>query len=61
MRTVAKYIKPFLGRISLQMLIKISGTVIELFLPAMLSVIIDDYARRPGGEGGVWLMGGPQK
>ncbi len=58
MRTVAKYIKPFLGRISLQMLIKISGTVIELFLPAMLSVIIDDYARRPGGEGGVWLMGG---
>ena len=50
MRTIAKYIKPYLGRISLQMLIKISGTVIELFLPAMLSIIIDDYAKRPGGE-----------
>ncbi len=58
MRTIAKYIKPFVGRISLQMLIKISGTVIELFLPAMLSVIIDDYAKQPGGERGVWLMGG---
>ncbi len=58
MRTIAKYIKPYLGRISFQMLIKISGTVIELFLPAMLSVIIDDYAKRPGGEKGVWLMGG---
>ncbi len=40
------------------MLIKISGTIIELFLPAMLSVIIDDYAKKPGGETGVWLMGG---
>ena len=52
------YVKPYIRRISLQMLIKIGGTVIELFLPAMLSVIIDDYAKRPGGEGGVWLMGG---
>ena len=58
MRTIAKYIKPYIRRISLQMLIKISGTVIELFLPAMLSIIIDDYAKRPGGEKGVWLMGG---
>lgn len=57
MRTVARYIRPYLSRISLQMLIKISGTVIELFLPAMLSVIIDEYARRPGGQRGVWLMG----
>ncbi|MBE5802571.1 MAG: ABC transporter ATP-binding protein [Clostridiales bacterium] len=58
MRTIARYIKPFFGRISVQMLIKIAGTVIELFLPAMLSVIIDDYAKQPGGEKGVWLMGG---
>lgn len=58
MRTIAKYIKPFVGRISVQMLIKITGTVIELFLPAMLSIIIDDYAKQPGGEKGVWLMGG---
>ena len=58
MRTISRYIKPFLGRISVQMLIKITGTVIELFLPAMLSIIIDDYAKQPGGEKGVWLMGG---
>lgn len=58
MPTIAKYIRPYLGRISIQMLIKISGTVIELFLPAMLSIIIDDYAKRPGGERGVWMMGG---
>ena len=58
MRTVMNYIRPYFRRISLQMMIKIGGTVIELFLPAMLSVIIDDYAKRPGGEGGVWLMGG---
>ncbi len=58
MRTIARYIKPYTGRISIQMLIKITGTVIELFLPAMLSVIIDTYAKQPGGEKGVWLMGG---
>ncbi len=56
MRTVGLYLKPYLARISLQMLIKISGTVIELFLPAMLSIIIDEYADT-GNLRGVWGMG----
>lgn len=56
MRTVGRYLKPYLRRISLQMCIKISGTVIELFLPAMLSVIIDDFAKNENTTG-VWLMG----
>jgi len=56
LRTVGRYLKPYLARISLQMLIKISGTVIELFLPAMLSVIIDEYADS-GNLSGVWGMG----
>lgn len=57
MRTIGRYLTPYLGRIIVQMLIKISGTVVELFLPAMLSVIIDDYATRPDGAKGVWMMG----
>ncbi len=48
--------KPFTGRIAVQMLIKITGTVIELFLPAMLSVIIDDFAKNQNRPG-VWWMG----
>ena len=56
MRTIGRYLKPYIGRISLQMLIKISGTVIELMLPALLEVIIDTYAR--GRDlGGIWRTG----
>ncbi|MBE5797209.1 MAG: ABC transporter ATP-binding protein [Clostridiales bacterium] len=56
MRTVGHYLKPFIGRISIQMLIKISGTVVELFLPALLKVIIDTYAA--GHDlGGIWRTG----
>lgn len=56
MRTVGKYVKPYLWRISLQMCVKIGGTVIELFLPSMLSVILDEYAPI-GDRTGVWTMG----
>ncbi len=56
LRTIGKYIKPYILRISLQMCVKISGTVIELFLPSMLSIILDEYA--PVGDSrGVWTMG----
>ena len=34
----------------------ISGTVIELFLPSMLSIILDEYAP-VGNRTGVWVMG----
>lgn len=36
--------------------IKIGGTVMELFLPSMLSIILDDYAPI-GDRTGVWTMG----
>ena len=38
------------------MCVKISGTVIELFLPSMLSIILDEYAP-VGDKTGVWVMG----
>lgn len=56
MRTIVKYVKPYLWRISLQMCVKIGGTVIELFLPSLLSIILDDYAPL-GDKAGVWTMG----
>ena len=45
MLTIGKYVKPYVWRIVLQMCVKISGTVIELFLPGMLSIILDNYAK----------------
>ncbi len=40
---------------SMQLTIKMSGTVVELLLPGMLSVLLDTYA--PAGDlQGVWLM-----
>ncbi len=56
MRTIGQYVKPYLLRIALQMCVKISGTVIELFLPSMLSIILDEYAP-VGDRAGVWTMG----
>lgn len=56
MHIIRTYMKPYYGRLVWQMLIKISGTVIELFLPSMLSIILDEYA--PAGDmRSVWLMG----
>lgn len=57
MRTVGRYLKPYWPRISVQMLIKIMGTVVELFLTAMLKDIIDKYAAT-GDLRGVWMTGG---
>ena len=56
MRTIGKYIRPYAWRIALQMCVKISGTVIELFLPSLLSIILDEYAPA-GDKTGVWTMG----
>ena len=56
MRTLGSYVKPYAWRIALQMCVKIGGTVIELFLPSMLSIILDDYAP-VGDKTGVWTMG----
>lgn len=56
MRFLGKYIKPYGLRITIQMLIKMGGTVVELFLPSMLSIILDEYAP-VGNMRGVWWMG----
>ena len=36
------YLRPEMGRIIFQVFIKLSGTLIELLLPWMLSVVLDD-------------------
>lgn len=56
MRTVGRYLKPYLGRMILQLSVKLGGTVVELFLPSMLSIILDEYAPA-GNMRGVWLTG----
>ncbi|MGN1020727.1 MAG: ABC transporter ATP-binding protein [Aristaeellaceae bacterium] len=56
MRTVLRYLKPQAGRICLQLFIKMGGTVAELFLPSLLSIILDTCA--PSGDmRGVWMLG----
>ncbi len=43
MKTLYKYIKPKLGSIGLGFVVKFVGTIMELFLPWMLSVILDSF------------------
>lgn len=40
----------------LQLMVKLGGTVVELFLPSMLSIILDDYVPA-GNMRGVWITG----
>ena len=56
MRTVLRYLKPQVGKMCLQLAIKMGGTVAELFLPSLLSIILDTCA--PAGDmRGVWILG----
>ena len=56
LRTVFRYLRPYLSRITLQVFVKLSGTVTELLLPGFLSTILDTYAA--GNDlPGVWKMG----
>ncbi len=57
MHTVYQYIRPKLSRIGLTMVIKVLGTVIELYLPWLLSSILDDCAA-VGDIQGAWVRGG---
>jgi len=41
MQLVLRYLRPYVGRISFQFLIKFSGTITDLLLPWLLSYIID--------------------
>ncbi len=56
MHLIRTYLRPYYGRLFWQMIVKIGGTVIELFLPSMLSIILDEYA--PAGDmHSAWMMG----
>lgn len=57
MKTVLHYLKPQARHMVLQFIIKIGGTVVELLLPGLLSIILDTYALQ-GDMPGVWRMGG---
>lgn len=48
MKRVLRYLKPQTGVMTLQFLIKFAGTIVELFLPWMLSVILDKAV--PSGD-----------
>lgn len=39
MKTILTYIRPKMGQMSVQLFIKFAGTIVELLLPWMLSVI----------------------
>ncbi len=57
MKRVLGYLRPLLSRMSVQLLIKLVGTVVELLLPWMLSYILDELT--PKGEmGPIWMWGG---
>lgn len=43
MKTIFKYIKPQMGRMAFGFVIKFIGTITELFLPWLLSVILDEF------------------
>ena len=57
MHTLFRYLQPKLPRMSLTLVIKVFGTIIELFLPWLLSSILDDCAA-VGDVQGAWLRGG---
>ncbi len=42
MRKIAAYLRPYLGRMSLGLLIKFTGTIMDLLLPWILATMIDD-------------------
>ncbi len=53
---IYRYLKPRVSRIILQVIIKLSGTIVELLIPSILSTILDDYAPI-GNLHGVYLYG----
>lgn len=56
MKTILTYVRPKLPAISLGLTIKFTGTIIELLLPWMLSVILDKYVPSKNMKM-IWLWG----
>ncbi len=57
MKMVFRYLRPQAGKMVFQLIIKLGGTVVELLLPSILSVILNTCAQQ-GDMPGVWRMGG---
>ncbi len=57
MKTILKYIRPQMGRIVLGLIVKFSGTIVELLLPWMLSVMIDEHVPQKNMKL-IWIWGG---
>ena len=61
MKLIAKYLKPYYGRMFFGLLIKIFGTIAELFMPWILAHILDDIvpeAKLTGNTGAIFFWGG---
>ena len=57
MKLLIKYLRPYVGRMSFGFVIKIIGTIMDLFLPWILSYIIDDVIPRKNVQE-IFLWGG---
>lgn len=57
MKHIFTYIRPFLGRMMVGFSIKFIGTIMDLFLPMLLSIILDDIVPT-GDKRAIFLCGG---
>lgn len=56
MKYVFKYIRPFILKMSLGFVVKFTGTIMDLFLPMLLSIIIDDVVPT-GSRRNIYMCG----
>ena len=57
MKGLAKYIKPFWWYIGLTMLVKLAASLLELWIPSLMEVMLDEKAVA-GNVSQIWLYGG---
>ncbi|MBQ9716946.1 MAG: ABC transporter ATP-binding protein, partial [Clostridia bacterium] len=57
MKHILSYIRPFVGKMMIGFSIKFIGTIMDLFLPMLLSIILDDIVPT-GDKRAIFLCGG---
>lgn len=57
MKYILSYIRPFVGKMMIGFSIKFVGTIMDLFLPMLLSIILDDIVPT-GDKRAIFLCGG---
>ncbi len=57
MKHILSYIRPFVGKMMIGFSIKFIGTIMDLFLPMLLSIILDDIVPT-GNKRAIFLCGG---